>query len=441
MLKEESEKEEFFYESRYPYESQLNVKETKIREIIESYAKTGKKNIERLNKNDYENMDYFRKILLDNEGRVKELIDFKKNGGKIIGFFCIQIPEELIYAAGAIPIRIECGFYDTIGPAEELIPKNTCPLIKSSCGFNFLKANPFFELIDVVIIPTTCDGKKKMADVISNYKQVWTVNLPQERESEDEQKFWLKQVNSIKEKLEKLTNNKITKKLLKKSIILLHKRTELTRLLAKIRANKIITLSGRDFYLVIQCAFFDDILRWMENVKKLIDELNKNISEGKSIAEENCPRIIMTGSPLMWPNMKLLHIIEESGGIVIADNFCSGGEYFYNPVELDEWSMSAMIQAIADKHLLPIFCPIFIHSDERVDRLLELIKNYKADGVVYHVLRLCQLFDFEFIKISKVLEKEKIPLIKIETEYSEEDSGQIKTRVEAFIEMMEARKW
>jgi len=148
----------------------------------------------------------------------------------------------------------------------------------------------------------------------------------------------------------------------------------------------------------------------------------------------------MTGSALIWPNMKLLHIIEESGGIVVGDDSCACGQYFYNPVELDEWSMKAMIEAISDKYLLPTVCPIFSQSDDRIDRLLELTEQYKADGVVYHILRLCQLFDFEFTKVSMVLQNKGIPLIKIETEYSEEDTGQIKTRVEAFIEMMEARK-
>jgi benzoyl-CoA reductase/2-hydroxyglutaryl-CoA dehydratase subunit BcrC/BadD/HgdB len=102
--------------------------------------------------------------------------------------------------------------------------------------------------------------------------------------------------------------------------------------------------------------------------------------------------------------------------------------------------MKAMIEAIADKALLPSVCPVFTHSDDRMDRLLELIEQYNANGVIYHVLRLCQVFDFEYAKVSKILEKKGVPLLRIETEYSEEDAGQIRTRIEAFIEMMESRR-
>ena len=102
--------------------------------------------------------------------------------------------------------------------------------------------------------------------------------------------------------------------------------------------------------------------------------------------------------------------------------------------------MKAMIEGISDKYLLPTVCPIFIHSDDRLDRLFELIEQSKADGVVYHLLRLCQVFDFEYLKVSKALSQKNIPLLRIETEYSEEDVEQIKTRVEAFLEMINARK-
>ncbi len=435
-------KKEPVFENRYPFEAKIQINEEKIKEIKENYNKISKLNLEKMRetKNRAASMAYFENVLLDKSERLKELKEFKAKGGKVIGIFCIHVPEELIYAAGCVPIRMSCGFYDTIAPAEEILPKNICPLIKSSVGFNFLKINPLFELCDVVIIPTSCDGKKKMADILSNYQEVWTLEMPHDRDNEISREFWIKQVSLLKERLEKLTENKIDKKKLKEYIIQLHKRTALVRELFDLRADKRIVIDGRDAYLVLQTAFFDNPARWMEKVKLLIEELKNNIKNNKVVAKETSPRIIMTGSPLIWPNMKLLHTIEESGAVVVADDSCACGQYFYNPVELEEWSMKAMIEALGDKYLLPVVCPVFVHSDDRIDRILELIKQYNADGVIYHILRLCQVFDFEYIKISKLFEKKSIPLIKIETEYSEEDAGQIKTRVEAFIEMLEARR-
>jgi benzoyl-CoA reductase/2-hydroxyglutaryl-CoA dehydratase subunit BcrC/BadD/HgdB len=436
MAKEE---ELNYFENRYPFEGKIKVNPKKIEEIQNNYIKISKKNLEQMKKfpNRAKSMSYFENSLLDKTERIKELKEFKKKGGKVVGVFCIHVPEELVYAAGAVPIRLSCGLYDSIAPAEEILPKNTCPLIKSSIGFNFLKINPLFELCDVVIIPTSCDGKKKMADLLSNYVKVWTFELPNGKDSESSKRFWIEQVKDLKEKLEKLTSNKISKSKLKEKILLLHKRTAVSRELFDLRKDQEPLISGRDAYLVMQVAFFDDISRWMKNLEQLIQELKSNKNQLKY---KPLPRIVVTGSPLIWPNMKLLHIIEETGAIVVADDSCACGQYFYNPVELDEWSMKAMLEGITDKYLLPVVCPIFVHADDRIDRILQLVKDYNADGVVYHILRLCQVFDFEYTKVSKTLEKKGIPLIKIETEYSEEDLGQIKTRIEAFIEMMEARK-
>jgi benzoyl-CoA reductase/2-hydroxyglutaryl-CoA dehydratase subunit BcrC/BadD/HgdB len=439
--KEEKEKNPFF-ENRYPYENDMQVTPQKIKEIKESYFKLGENNLSHLSKtpNRVKSIEYFEKMLQDRSQRVKELQEAKAKGKKVIGTFCIHVPEELIYAAGAIPLRLSCGHYDSIAPAEEIIPKNTCPLIKSSVGFNLNNINPLFQFCDVIIVPTSCDGKKKMAEILSNKYKIWTLDLPQDKENANTEEFWRAQIYSLKEKLENLTGNKITKKSLKESIILLHKRVELVRTLFEMRKYECLPINGRDVHLVMQVAFFDDIKRWMEKLSNLLGEVKENILKKKFVSDKNAPRIILTGSPLIWPNMKILNILEESGAIIIADDSCVCGQYFYNPVETDDWSMKSMIEAIADKVLLPSVCPIFTHSDDRMDKILELIEQYNANGVVYHVLRLCQVFDFEYAKMSKILEKKGVPLLKIETEYSEEDVGQIRTRIEAFIEMMGDRK-
>lgn len=428
------------FENRYAFEVKISQNPAYIEEARSNYKKLSSSNIERLKKvpNRLKAMDYFDSQMLDKSSRINELRQFKERGGKVIGVFCIQVPDELIYAAGAVPIRLSCGFYDSIAPAEEIVPTNTCPLIKSSVGFNFLRINPLFEFCDVIIIPTTCDGKKKMIDILSNYHRVWALELPNDKDNPDSKEFWLKQVKALKTKLEQLTGKKITNKSLEQSIKLLHRRTALVREMLEFRKQAQLRMTGRDVYMILQTAFFDDVQRWMANLEKVIAELKA--SSSLAVAPQGTPRIIMTGSALMWPNMKLLHIIEESGAIVVADDSCACGQYFYNPVEVNEWSMKAMLEGVSDKYLLPVVCPVFVHSDDRIDRLNELIAQYAANGVVYHILRLCQVFDFEFTKLSKVLEKMKVPLIKIESEYSEEDAGQIKTRIEAFIEMLEARK-
>lgn len=430
------------YSNRYPMDVQIHANPENISELRKNYTKNSLLNIKKMReeKNRAKSLAYFDNILYDRTKRYEELKKFKEAGGKVIGVFCIQVPEELIYAAGAVPLRMECGFYDCISPAEEIIPKNTCPLIKSSVGFNLLKINPLYELCDLLIIPTTCDGKKKMIDTISNYHPVWPLTLPDDKDNPESRDFWVEQIKMFKSKLEKFTGNTITKDKLKMAIQKLHNRTALVRKIFEIRKDKKIVMTGRDFYTIMQAGFFDDTDRWMANVKLLIEELESNQRNNITIMPETAPRLHLTGSSIVWPNMKLLHIIEEAGAVIVSDDVCSMGQYFYNPAELDEWSMNAMLDAIADKYILPTVCPVFVHSDDRIDRMLELTEQFRVDGVVYHILRLCQVFDFEFSKVYRVLEKKNMPIIKIETEYSEEDAGQVKTRIEAFIEMIEAKK-
>jgi benzoyl-CoA reductase/2-hydroxyglutaryl-CoA dehydratase subunit BcrC/BadD/HgdB len=398
-------------------------------------------NIARLRKvaNRPDGMRYFDLIMADQHTRVTELQKFKADGGKIIGMFCVQVPEELIYAAGCVPIRLECGFSDSIPVGETIIPTNTCCAVKSTAGFQFLRINPFFELCDALVIPTTCDAKKKMADVMSNYMTVWTLELPNNRDHLEARDLWLSQVEILRKRLEKLTGKRIQRANLENATKQLQKRTRLVRDLLDIRRQQQLVINGRDVLLAIQSMFNDDLERWMRYLEALNHELIERAAKGIAVAPPETPRIMVTGSPIVWPAWKVLDAIEENGGIVVIDDSCAGSQAYYNPVEVADWSNRSLMTAISDKYLLPTICPVFIHNDDRIDRILELSSLYKVHGIVYHVLRLCQVMDFEFNKAQNVIKQKKLPLLKVETDYGEQDLGQIKTRVEAFIEMIHAR--
>lgn len=433
--------DEYEFTNRNRYKINVQLTGSTIEDAQKSYKLLCLQNIKRLreNPNRATTLQYFDHIMTKFQPRVKELQEFKTTGGKVIGVFCVQVPEELIYAAGCVPIRLSCGFYDAISPAEEIIPSNTCPMVKASMGFPYLKINPFFDMCDAVIIPTTCDGKKKMCEVMSNYKHVWPLELPQNRDHLEARDQWIAQIELLKKKLERLTGKKVVRSELENATKRLQFRTQVFRDFLETKKSDKIVINGRDTLLVTQSAFNDDLERWMKYLQSLTKELKDNIQQNKTIAKDSS-RIMVTGSPMMWPTWKVMDALEESGGTVVIDDSCAGSQYFYNTVEVPDWSMKSMIAGIADKYLLPTICPIFIHSDDRVDRIMELSEQYKAQGVVYHILRLCQLIDFEYNKVASVMKKKGMPLLRIETEFGQEDMGQIKTRAEAFIEMMKARE-
>ncbi|MBM4050358.1 MAG: 2-hydroxyacyl-CoA dehydratase, partial [Planctomycetes bacterium] len=137
-----------------------------------------------------------------------------------------------------------------------------------------------------------------------------------------------------------------------------------------------------------------------------------------------------------WPNWKLANVIEEAGATIVADTLCSGTQRLFDPVQVDEPTLDGLLRALALRYFSASICPCFADSADRIDRLLELSADFKVRGVVSHNLRLCQLFDMESARVRQALRQKDIPLLAIQTDYGQEDVEQVKTRVEAFLEML-----
>lgn len=420
------------FEIRYP----MRVLKKEDKKIEDALAKSTQKNLQSLRKTSNRpfTMAYYEEVLVG-PIRIQELKEAKEKGKKIIGTFCNFVPEELLYAAGLIPIRLCGGAYETIYPAEEVLPRDICPLIKSALGFKLLGLS-YFELCDPIIIPTTCDGKKKLGSILNDFVPVWMLEIPERKNLKAAKDFWLGEIKLLKRRIEQITGIKIATQRLKQAIQLLHKRQEVFRRFYELRKRNPPLINGRDSLLVVQSSFYDNIDKWIQKTEELCEEVKNRTL----FTLDRLPRLLITGAPIIWPNFKILNIIEEAGAIVVADELCSGTQWLYNPVEVDEWTEEGCLRAIANKYLLASTCPCFTESNDRIDRLLDLIKEFKVDGVIYHSLRLCQLYDIEFNRVRQVLKEKAIPLLNIYTDYSQEDVEQIKTRVEAFLEMLKSRK-
>jgi benzoyl-CoA reductase/2-hydroxyglutaryl-CoA dehydratase subunit BcrC/BadD/HgdB len=154
---------------------------------------------------------------------------------------------------------------------------------------------------------------------------------------------------------------------------------------------------------------------------------------------------MITGTPMFWPDSwKLPTLVEESSpqGIIVADELCSGERILNDPVGVDEWSMDDMLNAIGERYLMASTCPCFTSKDgneDRINWLLNKVKDWKVQGVIYYVVRGCMLYAMEYTRVKKALDKINVPVYYLDTEYTREDVGQMKTRVEAFLEMLTAR--
>ena len=389
-------------------------------------------------------MEYFDEISNFFGRREKEIREQKETGKKIIGYSCMFAPIELILAAGAIPVRIGSGWYDAAKLGNRIMPVEVCPVIRSTIGAKMVNLSPYLELSDAIINPLTCDGRTKLSEILSDYKTIWCMTPPRVKDDPHSLTLWKEEIQVIKGKIEKLTGNKITRKNLKASIELMQRATKAFRRLQELRKGAPV-ITGRDAMLVNQTSLWDNIERWTQKTNELCDELEKRVKQKEYACYPDTPRVMITGTPMLWPDSwKVPNIIEESNpkGVLVVDEQCSGDRILYDPVGVDEWTMNDMIDAVSERYLMASTCPCFTSehgNEDRVNWIMDRIKEYKVDGVIYYVVRGCILYAMEYARIKRVLDRMNIPVYYLDTEYTREDVGQMKTRVEAFLEMLEAR--
>ncbi len=193
--------------------------------------------------------------------------------------------------------------------------------------------------------------------------------------------------------------------------------------------------------LVTQTVWYDDLERWTRETEQLCIELQKKIENKIDTIDSDAPRIMLAGSPIVWPNWKIPNLIEEAGAVIACDELCTGDQgALSEPVNVDEWTMKGMIAALADRYLLPITCPCFTPNEKRIDKIVRMVRDYHVEGVVYHQLRGCYIHKMEFNRIRAALKELGTPVLGIETDYTQEDLGQLRTRLEAFLEMIQSAK-
>ncbi len=370
------------------------------------------------------------------EPPAKRLLAYLQNkreqGAGIVGIYCGYAPTEVIRALDLVPASL-CAFSNaTIGAAESVLPANLCPLIKSSYGFIMTDTCPFFAVSDAVIGETTCDGKKKMFELISDRKPMHVMDLPQlpdEPEAVDE---WEIEIRKVRRFLESVFERTATDDGIEAAI---RDSNEKAR-----RMNEIFEYAAMDPPVIAWPELYDALFLAQgasaANMSSLLDmmteKLEKRKKEGYAYGPEGAPRVMVTGCPIGGDSLKVLHSIEEAGGVVVALDSCSGMKPY---ATLIEEGTSNPIRALAERYL-KIPCSCMTPNHRRLTEMDRLIDKFKPDAVVDVVLQACHSYNIESVKVGRhVQEKHGLPFLKIVTDYSQSDVGQIHTRVEALLEM------
>ncbi|NLA70754.1 MAG: 2-hydroxyacyl-CoA dehydratase, partial [Clostridiales bacterium] len=235
--------------------------------------------------------------------------------------------------------------------------------------------------------------------------------------------------------VEETTGNKVTAESLAEWIKVINlKRAALERLY-NLRKNDNSPISGTDSLLISQIAYYDDPKRFTQMLNVLCDELETRVSNDVNVAP-GAKRIIISGTPMAIPNWKMHNIVETSGAVVVCEETCTGTRYFENYVDESGKTIDEMIHNIADRYM-KINCACFTPNEGRFDDLIRLAKEYKADGVIDVNLKFCQTYDIEGYTLEQRLNEAGIKVLGLETDYTDTDTSQLKTRVEAFIETLD----
>jgi benzoyl-CoA reductase subunit C len=363
--------------------------------------------------------------------KTAQILEYKHQGKKVFGWLCTYVPEEIIHAAGALPIRIT-------GYSKEMeLEDGTAYLYINSCSFSRsclqLGLKGEYGFLDGVAGGSTCDGARRLFDLWRNYidtpfYHVLTVPRKYTQSAHD---LYHSQVLQFKVHLEEFIGTQITDESLYQSIGVYNESRALLKRLYELRKIDNPPITGTETMEVLNACFRMPKELFNEWLSQLLDEL-----QGSDNASKSRARLMLVGSAITNP--ELIESIEELGGLIVTDELCTGTRYWSDPVVL--YKNSTPIEAISRRYLNNFPCARMFPSDERFNRILDLARDFRVDGVISQIIRYCVPYAHDLPLLMERLKANGIPTLALDVEYGTSGSGQIRTRVQAFLEMLEEKR-
>ncbi len=370
------------------------------------------------------------------KARPMEISEAKRKGIKVVGSLCMYVPEEIIHASGLIPIRLAHGGEVEIqSTGERYIRQYVCPFARATVGYRAEETNPYHKSVDALAEAYTCDAMRFTLECWHHYFKVPTflLGLPRaiggpEYYRSQALEYFTNEINWFKKELENLSGKNISEASIKESIDLYNSIRERLREMYEYLKEDSSPIGWEDAFKIVHAGFSLDAKKYLGALEELCGSLKE-----KEIEEKEGPRLLITGSIMAAGDYKIINILNEIGGNVAVDNLCTGSRSFWDLVE----NSGDPIRALADRYLKIPACARSPYADKRLEFLSDLIKDYRVDGVIYYTIKFCESYGDEAQLVRDYLrEKHGIPMYHIDTEYGVADVGPIRTRLEAFLEML-----
>jgi len=367
------------------------------------------------------------------EERVKQIKEAKEHGTKIIGYFPGNyVPEELITASGAIPLcLINGGDTPPLEAVSNIIPGIYCPFARAQIGEKVLNRNPLYSMIDLLVAPVTCQHLRKAADIWEyfGYTEVFKLGIPHQFENDFEVNYFTERLNVLKEKLQYLTGNEITSEKIRKAVGRFNKIRELLKKLSLTRMNLAPALSTLEFIRLNHSSFILDTEETIRILEASLRKINSEVS-----INENKPRILLMGPIIGLGDYKIFDMVNNAGGNIVAEEFFEGTRNYWNTISENVDPLESLSKAYLADRVPPAL--MRYSSRKRLDHILKLVSDFKISGIIWYELICCETYDAESYYIAEEMGRRNVPVLILESDYSNIGQGAVKTRIEAFIEML-----
>jgi len=359
-------------------------------------------------------------------------VSLSAEGKKIVGLYCAFTPKEIVAAAGGIPVSLCAGSETPFPAAERHLPANLCPLIKSSYGHAVADTCPYFHMTDFLLADATCDGKKKMFELLSRLRPLHLLMLPQTAETPESINVWEQEIKRAIAFLEKMTGTAVTDDNLSRQIRIYNRQREAVESVFALNKGEIPQVYGSEITRIISPGGFEcDLGAGVDRMASAVEQIQDRAKDEVFASQmKKRPRILLTGCPTT--NKKVLFLIEQLGGVVVAMETCGGLKTVGNKVD----ETLPPLRALAEKYLNTA-CACMSPNTGRLDLIEHLIKEFRADGVIELTWNACHTYNVEAFSVKERVENScEIPYLQILTDYSENDAGQLETRIQAFLEIL-----
>ena len=368
------------------------------------------------------------------KARPAELKKAKAEGIKIIGTLPGNyVPEEIIYASGAIPIcLVHGGLSEAADAALDQIPDIMCPFSRAQIGERILGKVPYYSMIDMLVAPITCQHIKKIAEVWEYHDDIdiFKLGIPHQYDTDFGLEYYIKRLESLKLRMGTVTGNEVTEGSLEEAIDLYNRMRGLLRKISFLRKSETLPISSPEFLDLNYASFYADPDFMVEYLEQVYKGLKKSDRDGNGANI----RLLLMSPNVAYGDSKIFELIESAGAEVVVEEICEGTRYYWDDIERDDDPIASLAKGYLRDRM---HCAFMRNSaKKRLDFALDLIKDFRVSGVLWYELIGCETYDTESYFFAQKLREHGIPMLTIESDYGTSDLGQIGVRIEAFTEQI-----